>query len=265
MEEILKLANKDERVKYISFSRNFGKESAMYAGFCNVTGDYAAVMDADMQDPPSLLPDMIKILEEGEYDSVATRRVSRKGEPLLRSLFAKMFYKIMNWISDTDLVSGARDFRLMKREMVDAIVNMCESSRFSKGIFGWIGFKTYWMEYKNVERVAGKTKWSFWGLFKYSLECIVAFSTTPLAISSLCGFVMFLISIIGALVIFIRKIIDSSSSVGGWASTICVILFVGGLQLLCIGVLGQYLSKTYMETKRRPDYIVAETEDDIRK
>lgn len=258
MEEILKLANKDERVKYISFSRNFGKESAMYAGFCNVTGDYAAVMDADMQDPPSLLPDMIKILEEGEYDSVATRRVSRKGEPLLRSLFAKMFYKIMNMISDTDLVSGARDFRLMKREMVDAIVNMCESSRFSKGIFGWIGFKTYWMEYKNVERVAGKTKWNFFSLFKYSIDGIVSFSVAPL---KLCSLVSTLVGL-GSLGLFIYALVQTiayGASFMGMPSLMSLVLFMASLQIFLLGIVGHYVGKTYNETKKRPHYIVAKT------
>jgi len=205
---------------------------------------------------------MMRLLKEKKVDSVATRRGNRKGEPPVRSFFAKCFYGIVNKISKVKLVPGARDYRLMSRRMVNAVLSLCEYNRFSKGIFEWVGFKTEWISYQNIERVAGKTKWSFWGLFKYSLECIVAFSTAPLAISSLCGIVMFIVSIIGALAIIIRKIIDSSSAVGGWASTICVILFVGGLQLLCIGVLGQYLSKTYMETKRRPDYIVAETEED---
>jgi hypothetical protein len=205
---------------------------------------------------------MMKLLKDKKVDSVATRRGNRKGEPPLRSFFARCFYGIVNKISKVKLVSGARDYRLMSRRMVDAVLSLCEYNRFSKGIFEWVGFKTEWITYENIERVAGKTKWSFWGLFKYSIECIVAFSTAPLAISSFCGVLMFVLSIIGALLIIIRKIIDSSSAVGGWASTICVLLFVGGIQLFCIGVLGQYLSKTYMETKRRPDYIVAETEKD---
>lgn len=252
----------DPVTRYVSFSRNFGKEAGMLAGLRAAKGDYAVIMDADLQDPPSLLPEMMTLLKEKKCDSVATRRGNRKGEPPIRSFFAKCFYGLINRISKVKMVPGARDYRLMTRRMVDAVLSLSEYNRFSKGIFEWVGFKTEWISYSNIERVAGKTKWSFWGLFKYSLECIVAFSTAPLALSSLCGFFMFIASIVGALAIIIRKIIDSSSSVGGWASTICLILFVGGLQLLCIGILGQYLSKTYMETKRRPDYIVAETEED---
>ncbi len=248
----------DERVKYISFSRNFGKESAMYAGFCNVTGDYAAVMDADMQDPPSLLPQMMEIIKSGDYDSVATRRVTRKGEPKIRSFFAKMFYKIMNKISDSDVVDGARDFRLMKRQMVDAIVTMSETNRFSKGIFGWIGFKTYWLPYENVERVAGQTKWSFWKLLKYSIDGIVNFSDAPLKISSWCGIGLTFVAAIALLIVFIRALCYGDS-VAGWPSTICIILFVGGVQLFCLGVMGQYISKIYKETKHRPQYIIGET------
>ena len=251
----------DNKTRYMSFSRNFGKEAGMLAGLRAAKGDYAVIMDADLQDPPSLLPQMMSLLKENKVDSVATRRGNRKGEPPVRSFFAKCFYGIVNKISKVKLVPGARDYRLMSRRMVDAVLSLCEYNRFSKGIFEWVGFKTEWITYENIERVAGKTKWSFWGLFKYSIECIVAFSTAPLAISSFCGVLMFVLSVIGALAIIIRKIIDSSSAVGGWASTICVILFVGGIQLFCIGVLGQYLSKTYMETKRRPDYIVAETEE----
>lgn len=259
-------AKDDERVKYIAFSRNFGKEAAMYAGFCNSTGDYTAVMDADMQDPPSLLPEMVKILESGEYDSVATRRVTRKGEPKIRSFFARMFYKIMNKVSDTDVVDGARDFRLMKREMVDAIVDMCESNRFSKGIFGWVGFKTYWMPYENVERVAGKTKWSFWKLFKYSIDGITNFSSTPLKISSFMGILFTLISLVMTVFVFVRALVYQDP-VQGWPSLVCIILFIGGVQLFCIGIIGQYLSKMYIETKKRPHYIVAKTnkEDVVKK
>ena len=251
----------DERVKYVSFSRNFGKEAAMYAGFCNVTGDYAAVMDADMQDPPSLLPKMMEIIKGGEYDSVATRRVTRKGEPKIRSFFAKMFYKIMNKISDSDVVDGARDFRLMKRKMVDAIVSMSETNRFSKGIFGWIGFKTYWLPYENVERVAGQTKWSFFKLLKYSVDGIVNFSDAPLKISSWCGIGLTFVAAIMLLVVFIRAL-AVGDPVAGWPSTICIILFVGGVQLFCLGVMGQYVSKIYKETKHRPQYIIAEQSTD---
>ena len=255
------LAQKDERIHYISFSRNFGKEAAMYAGFCNAKGDYVAVMDADMQDPPSLLPQMVEILETQEYDSVATRRVTRDGEPPIRSFFARMFYRIINKISDADIVDGARDFRLMKREMVDAIVAMCEYNRFSKGIFGWIGFKTKWLPYKNIERVAGETKWNFWGLFKYSIDGIVNFSQAPLSIASLMGLLLTILSFAAMLFVIVRRLLFGDP-VAGWASTVCIILFMGGLQLLCMGIMGQYLAKTYLEVKRRPHYIVAETNDE---
>ncbi len=251
------MAATDKRVRYLSFSRNFGKEAAMYAGFCNVTGDYAAVMDADMQDPPALLPQMMEIIKGGEYDSVATRRVSRKGEPKIRSFFARTFYKLMKKISDVDIVDGARDFRLMKRKMVDAIVSMGETNRFSKGIFGWIGFKTYWLPYENVERVAGQTKWSFWKLLKYSIDGITNFSDMPLKISSWSGIALTFVSAIMLLVVFIRALIFGNP-VAGWPSTICIILFVGGVQLFSLGIMGQYISKIYKETKRRPQYIIAE-------
>lgn len=255
------LANRDSRVRYISFSRNFGKEAAMYAGFCNAKGDYVAVMDADMQDPPSLLPQMLELLESGEYDSVATRRVTREGEPPIRSFFARMFYRIINRISDADIVDGARDFRLMKREMVDAIVAMCEYNRFSKGIFGWIGFRTKWLPYKNVERVAGETKFSFWKLFKYSIDGIVNFSQAPLAVASFAGILLTLVSFFAIAFIVVRRILFGDP-VAGWASTACIILLMGGLQLLCMGIMGQYLAKTYLEVKRRPHYIVAESNDE---
>lgn len=233
----------------------------MYAGFCNAKGDYVAVMDADMQDPPSLLPQMLEILEGGEYDSVATRRVTREGEPPIRSFFARMFYYIINKISDADIVDGARDFRLMKREMVDAIVAMSEYNRFSKGIFGWIGFKTHWLPYKNVERVAGETKWNFWGLFKYSIEGIINFSQAPLAIASLSGLFLTFISFCATLFVIVRRLIFGDP-VAGWASTVCIILFMGGLQLLCMGIMGQYLAKTYLEVKKRPHFIISETNDE---
>jgi len=258
------LAKKDERVRYISFSRNFGKEAAMYAGFCNAKGDYVAVMDADMQDPPALLPQMLEILEGGEYDSVATRRVTREGEPPIRSFFARMFYRIINKISDADIVDGARDFRLMKREMVEAIVSMCEYNRFSKGIFGWIGFKTHWLPYKNVERVAGETKWNFWSLFKYSIEGIINFSQAPLAIASLMGLFLTFVSFCAIAFIIVRKLLFGDP-VAGWASTACIILLMGGLQLLCMGIMGQYLAKTYLEVKKRPHFIIAETNDESAK
>lgn len=252
------LAQKDEHTTYLSFSRNFGKEAAMYAGFCNAGGDYVAVMDADMQDPPSLIPEMLEILESGEYDSVATRRVSRKGEPPIRSWFARKFYKIINKISDADIVDGARDFRLMKREMVDAIVSMSEYNRFSKGIFGWIGYRTYWLPYENVERVAGETKWSFWKLLKYAIDGIINFSQTPLSIASWGGMFLTLLAVLALIFIIVRRIVFGDP-VNGWASTICVIIFIGGIQLFCMGIMGQYMAKTYMETKNRPHFIVSET------
>ena len=255
-----RLAQEDKRVKYLSFSRNFGKEAAMYAGFCNADSDYVAVMDADMQDPPELLPQMLSILETEAYDSVATRRVTRDGEPPIRSFFARMFYKIINAISEADIVDGARDFRLMRREMVEAIVSMCEYNRFSKGIFGWIGFRTKWLPYKNVERVAGETKWSFFKLFKYSIDGIVNFSQAPLSIASLMGFIMTLVAFLALVFVFLRRLVFGDP-VAGWASTICIILFIGGIQLLCMGIIGQYLAKTYLEVKHRPHYIVSETND----
>lgn len=263
--QILKgFAKENKNVTYISFSRNFGKEAAMYAGFCNADGDYVAVMDADMQDPPSLLPKMLETLINGDYDSVATRRVNRLGEPPVRSVFAKAFYKIINKISDADIVDGARDFRLMKREMVTAIVSMSEYNRFSKGIFGWIGFKTYWLPYENVERVAGKTKWSFWKLLKYSVNGIVNFSNVPLNIASWFGIIMTALSFLALLFIIVRQLIFGDP-VAGWASTICTIIFVGGIQLFCIGIMGQYIAKIYMESKKRPHYIIAQTNKEVEK
>lgn len=254
-------AQEDSRVRYISFSRNFGKEAAMYAGLKNAVGDYVAVMDADMQDPPSLLPEMYAALQGDEYDSVATRRVDRKGEPPIRSFFARCFYRIINRISDADIVDGARDFRLMTRQMVDAIVSMSEYNRFSKGIFGWVGFRTKWLPYENIERVAGETKWSFWKLFKYSLQGIVAFSTAPLAIASVLGIALCFAAFL-LIVVIVVKTLAFGDPVGGWPSLACIILFLGGIQLLCVGILGQYLAKAYLETKHRPIYIVAETSED---
>lgn len=258
LEIIKELANGDASVKYLSFSRNFGKEAAMYAGFCNACGDYVAVMDADMQDPPSLLPEMVKILDTGEYDSVATCRLNRAGEPLIRSFFARGFYKIINCISEADIVEGARDFRLMKRNMVDAIISMGEYNRFSKGIFGWLGFQTFWLPYDNVERVAGETKWSFWKLFKYAVDGIINFSQAPLSIASWGGVLMTFFSFIMLLVIVIRRL-ALGDPVAGWASTICIIIFIGGIQLFCLGIMGQYIAKIYLETKHRPHYIISET------
>ena len=249
-------AKKDKHVKYLSFSRNFGKESAMFAGLYNAKGDYVAIMDADMQDPPALLPEMIRILREEDYDSVATRRATRKGEGKVRSFLSQSFYKIINKISDADIVDGARDFRLMKRDMVDSIVSMSEYNRFSKGIFGWVGFKTYWLPFENVERVAGTTKWSLFGLTKYAIDGIINFSQTPLAIASYFGMFMTFVAFVMLVFIIVRKLMFGDP-VAGWASTMCVIIFIGGIQLLCLGIMGQYIGKTYMETKNRPQYIIA--------
>lgn len=258
-----RFAQEDSRVRFTSFSRNFGKEAAMFAGFEMCTGDYAAVMDADMQDPPSLLPEMYDLLRGGEYDSVATRRVTRKGEPRIRSFFARLFYKIINKISNADIVDGARDFRLMRRSMVDAILSMGEYNRFSKGIFGWVGFRTKWLPYENVERVAGETKWSFWKLFLYSLDGITAFSTAPLMISSVLGLLCCVLALVMIVVIVVKTLLFGDP-VGGWPSMMSVILLLGGIQLFGIGILGQYLAKTYLETKRRPIYLIRETEKGVK-
>ncbi len=259
------LAAQDPHVTYLSFSRNFGKEAAMYAGFCNADGDYTAVMDADMQDPPSLLPEMIEILETGEYDSVAARRKDRDGEGRFRSWCARKFYKLANRISDADIMDGARDFRLMTREMVEAVLSMSEYNRFSKGIFGWVGFRTYWLSYENVERAAGTTKWSFWNLVRYAVDGIMNFSQAPLELASWGGILMTVFSFIMLIIIIIRRLVWGDP-VAGWASTICVIIFIGGIQLLCLGIMGQYVAKTYVETKGRPHYIISESNrKDIRK
>ena len=254
--EIKKLNDKDSRVKLVSFSRNFGKESAIYAGFRKSKGDYVVMMDADLQDPPSLLPEMFQYIEEG-YDSVATRRVSRKGEPVIRSFFARIFYKLINKISKTDIVDGARDYRLMTRQVVDAILSMGEYNRFSKGIFGWVGFNTKWVEYENVERTKGETKWSFWGLFLYSIEGIIAFSTAPLAVASVLGVLFCVIAFIIIITIIVRSLFWQDPT-SGWPSLVCIISMVSGVQLLCLGILGQYVSKTYLEVKHRPIYLVKE-------
>ncbi len=251
------LSRQDSHVYYIFFSRNFGKEAAMYAGFCNVRGDYAAVMDVDLQDPPSLLPQMLKIIQTGEYDSVATRRTTREGEPRIRSWFARRFYQVINHISDAKIVDGARDFRLMKREMVDTIVRMEEYNRFSKGIFGWIGFRTYWLPYENRNRVAGETKWNFWKLFRYAVDGVINFSQVPLSVASWFGMLMTMVSFLSVVVIALRRLIWGDP-VAGWASIVCIMTMIGGIQLFCMGIIGQYISKIYMEVKRRPHYIVAE-------
>ena len=252
------LAAKDERVKYISFSRNFGKEAGIYAGFEKSKGDLVCMMDADLQDPPALLPEMVKAIEEEVFDSVATRRVTRKGEPPIRSFFARMFYKLMNKISKTEIVDGARDYRLMTRQFVNSLLDLGEYNRFSKGLFGWVGYKTKWLEYENVERAAGETKWSFWKLLLYSIEGIMAFSTVPLAISAVMG-ILFCAIAFAMIVFIIAKTVMFGDPVAGWPSTACIILFVGGVQLFCVGILGQYLAKTYLEVKGRPIYICKET------
>lgn len=255
---IRKYAITDDRIKYISFSRNFGKEAAIYAGLSNSTGDYVVMMDADLQDPPSLLPEMMRLIKEEGYDSVATRRVSRKGEPPIRSFFARCFYKVINKISKTEIIDGARDYRLMTRQFVNSLLSLKEYNRFSKGLFGWVGYKTKWLEFENVERVAGETKWSFWKLLLYSIEGIVAFSTMPLAISAIIGIVMCCVAFIFIIVIILRTCLWGDP-VSGWPSMICIISFVGGIQLFCIGILGEYLSKAYMEVKNRPLFICQET------
>ena len=251
------LSKKDENIKYISFSRNFGKESALYAGLKNSNGDYIAVMDADLQDPPSLLPEMLNLILNEDYDSVATRRVSRKGEPLIRSFSTRIFYRIFNRISKIKLVDGARDYRLMTRQVVDAIIDLDEYNRFSKGIFNWVGFKTKWVEYENIERLEGETSWSFWSLFKYSIEAIVAFSTVPLSISILLGIFFSIVSFVLIMLIVIKHLLFGHA-VQGWASTICMILLLGGIQLFSIGILGKYLEKIYDESKNRPIYLIRE-------
>ena len=258
LEVIKKLSEQDECIQYVSFSRNFGKEAAMYAGFEHANGEYVVTMDVDLQDPPHLIPEMIRCIEEEGYDSVATRRVTRKGEPPIRSFFARRFYGLINKISDADIVDGARDFRMMKRDMVNAILSMPEYNRFTKGIFGWVGFKTKWIEFENVERAAGETKWSFWKLFRYALEGIIAFSTVPLTIVSLIGVIVCIIAFLFLLFVVIRAVIFGDP-VAGWPSLICVISFLSGIQLLGIGVVGMYLSKTYLETKKRPIYIKKES------
>lgn len=255
---IKKLAEADKRIAFISFSRNFGKEAAILAGLRYSKGDYVALMDADLQDPPALLPEMYQAVTQEGYDSAATRRVTRKGEPPIRSFFARRFYRLMNRISNTDLVDGARDYRLMNRKFVNALLSMQEYNRFSKGLFGWVGFKTKWIEFENVERVAGETKWSFWKLLIYAIEGIVAFSTTPLVLATVVGLICCLFAFGGTTFIVIRKLLFGDQ-IQGWASTISVLLFLGGIQLLCIGILGQYLAKTYLETKNRPVYIVNES------
>lgn len=263
---VKKFSEKDARVKYLSFSRNFGKEAAIYAGMKYSKGDYVVIMDADLQDPPSLLPEMYRLITEEGFDCVGSRRVDRKGEPPIRSFFARLFYRMINRMSKTDVVDGARDFQMMRRKVVDAILSMPEKNRFSKGIFGWVGFKKKWLEYENVERVAGETKWSFWKLLVYALDGILAFTTVPLVFSSLLGILFCLIALIMILFIIVRTIAFGDPT-SGWPSLACIIIFVSGVQLFCIGILGQYLAKTYIETKNRPIFLIGETniEEDMTK
>ena len=258
MKVIKELAGQDERVKYVSFSRNFGKEAAMYAGFTHASGDYVAVMDADLQDPPALLPEMMDAIRNEGYDSVATRRVTRKGEPPIRSFFARCFYKLMRRISKTEMVDGARDYRLMTRQFVNSLLELGEYNRFSKGLYGWVGYKTKWLEYENIERAAGETKWSFWKLLLYSIEGIVAFSAAPLAIAAVSGIICCVLAFLFIMFIVVRTLIFGDP-VAGWPSLVCIIMLIGGLQLLSIGILGEYLAKTYLEVKNRPIFICKES------
>lgn len=261
---IKELNQKDPKVRYISFSRNFGKEAAMYAGLEAAEGDYVTLMDADLQDPPALLKQMYDAIKNEGYDSVGTCRVTRKGEPPIRSFFARMFYKIINKMSNIEMVDGARDYRLMKRQVVDSIISLKEYNRYSKGLFSFVGFDTKWIEYENVERVAGETKWSFWKLFKYALEGITAFSTTPLIFSSIVGLIFCLVAFIAIIFIIVKTLVYGDPT-AGWPSMACIIVFVSGIQLFTIGIIGQYLSKTYLEVKKRPIYIIKETEKDYTK
>lgn len=261
LKEIEKLREKDERVKFVSFSRNFGKEAALLAGLDYAQGDYVATMDADLQDPPALLPEMYDAIKDGEYDCVATRRVTRKGEPPIRSFFARVFYRLINKMSKVEMVDGARDYRLMTRQMVNAVISMREYNRYSKGLFSFVGFKTKWIEFQNVQRVAGETHWSFWKLFVYAIDGICAFSTVPLVIAAVLGLLFCILAFVMVIVIIVKTLLYGDP-VGGWPSTICVILMVGGIQLLALGIIGEYLAKTYLETKQRPIYIIKSTEKD---
>lgn len=263
LSELEKLAKRDERVRFVSFSRNFGKEAGLLAGLEYAKGDYIATMDADLQDPPSLLPEMYAYVKDGEYDCVGTRRVSRKGEPPIRSFFARIFYKLINKMSKIEMVDGARDYRLMTKQMVDAIVAMPEYNRYSKGLFSFVGFRTKWIEFEHVDRAAGETKWSFWKLFVYAIEGICAFSTVPLVIAAVLGLLFCFVAFVMIIVIIV-KTLAFGDAVSGWPSLICVVLMMGGLQLLALGVIGQYLAKTYLETKRRPIYIVRTTDTELR-
>ena len=260
LEIMRELRDKYEYVRYISFSRNFGKESAILAGLSAAEGDWAAVMDADLQDPPALLPDMLKAVREEGYDCAGTRRMNRKGEPPIRSFFARRFYRLINKMSDTKLVDGARDYKLLSRAAVDALIAMPEVNRFSKGLYEWIGFRTKWFAFENVERVAGETNWSFWKLFKYSIEGIVSFTTMPLKLAALLGVLFMLASFISIVALAVRQFVYHNS-VDGWTSIVCIMLMLSGVQLFCMGIFGQYLAKMYIEIKKRPHYIIAENSD----
>ncbi len=257
------LAKKDKDVRYLSFSRNFGKEAGIYAGLKAATGDYICTMDVDLQDPPTLLIEMFNTLESGEYDCCAAKSTSRNGYSFLRKTFTKWFYKLINKLSKVEMVDGARDFRLFTRQMLDSILELEEYNRYSKGIFSFVGYNTKWIEYENTERVAGTTKWSFWKLFIYAIDGITAFSTTPLIISVFIGIIFCLIAFVMVIVVIIKTLVFGDP-VSGWPSLACIILFVSGIQLFCMGIMGLYLSKTYLETKKRPVYIVKETEQDLK-
>ena len=261
LQQIQQLHAKDPRVRFVSFSRNFGKEASLLAGLDHAHGDIVVTMDADLQDPPALLPKMLQLIQSGDYDQVGTRRVTRKGEPPIRSFFARRFYRLINRLSKVELVDGARDYRMMTRPVVDALISMREYNRFSKGLFEFVGFRTKWLEYENIERAAGETKWSFWKLFAYAIEGICAFSTAPLVLAALLGVILCFVAFVMIIVIVIRTL-AFGDPVSGWPSLICVILLLGGLQLLALGIIGQYLAKTYLETKHRPIYIVRLTEAD---
>ena len=264
LKTIKELREKDKRVRFVSFSRNFGKEAALYAGLKNAKGDYIVTMDADLQDPPSLLPDLFSAIKEEGYDSAATRRVSRKGEPPIRSFFARCFYKLINKVSNADIVDGARDYRIMTRKMADAVLSMGEYNRFTKGIYGWIGFNTKWFEYENVERAAGETKWSFFKLFRYAVDGIVGFSTVPLSMATYFGIFMAFMAFVFIIFIIVKKLVFGDPT-SGWSSLVCILLLLSGIQMFSLGILGQYLSKTYLETKKRPIYIAAESSEEERK
>ena len=262
LELIKNLSKKDKEANYISLSRNFGKEAAMWAGLKHSTGDYITVMDCDLQDPPTLIPEMLRLIEEEDYDVVGTRRVTRKGEPPIRSFFARMFYKIINKMSKVEMVDGARDYRMMTRQVVDNLLTLKEYNRYSKGLFSFVGFKTKWLEYENIERVAGETKWNFWKLFLYAIEGIVAFTTAPLTMAATFGILFCLVAFIMIIVIIVKTLVYGDPT-SGWPSLACIIFMTNGIELLCIGVIGEYLSKTYLEVKKRPIYIVKESNMDV--